>query len=341
MEFHHVSVLPAETIAALAVVPDGTYVDCTLGGAGHAGRIAAQLSPAGRLIGIDQDETAIAAAQVRLASAACRVSLVHDNFRNLTAILAAEGVSAVDGILFDLGVSSPQIDTAARGFSYMQDAPLDMRMDRRAARSAYTVVNEYSAARLTELFYTYGEERWAKRIAAFIEAARKERPIETTGELVEIIDRKGRASRQARLSGDPHRGQRGTDDSIGCGDGRGTRAETGRTARGDHVPLARGSHCQAHDAAARTRLYLPSAYACLHLRTYAGTAAHRQGADGKPRGVRGECAGEECKAARRGEVIAIIFESKFDRKEGDADAGTQIRSLCIRHTGRAGARTSD
>lgn len=189
MEFHHVSVLPAETIAALAVVPDGTYVDCTLGGAGHAGRIAAQLSPAGRLIGIDQDETAIAAAQVRLASAACRVSLVHDNFRNLTAILAAEGVSAVDGILFDLGVSSPQIDTAARGFSYMQDAPLDMRMDRRAARSAYTVVNEYSAARLTELFYTYGEERWAKRIAAFIEAARKERPIETTGELVEIIDR--------------------------------------------------------------------------------------------------------------------------------------------------------
>ena len=174
------SVLPAETVAALAVVPEGTYVDCTLGGAGHAGRIAAQLSPAGRLIGIDQDETAIAAAQVRLASAACRVSLVHDNFRNLTAILTAEGVSAVDGILFDLGVSSPQIDTAARGFSYMQDAPLDMRMDRRAVRSAHTVVNEYSAARLTEIFYTYGEERWAKRIAAFIEAARKERPIETT-----------------------------------------------------------------------------------------------------------------------------------------------------------------
>ena len=189
MEFHHVSVLPAETLAALAVVPNGTYVDCTLGGAGHAGRIAARLSSAGRLIGIDRDETAIAAAQERLVSAVCRVSLVHDNFRNLTEILASEGVSAVDGILFDLGVSSPQIDTAARGFSYMQDAPLDMRMDRRAVRSAHTVVNEYSAARLTEIFYTYGEERWAKRIAAFIEAARKERPIETTGELVEIIDR--------------------------------------------------------------------------------------------------------------------------------------------------------
>jgi len=189
MEFHHVSVLPAETIAALAVVPDGTYVDCTLGGAGHAGRIAARLSPAGRLIGIDQDETAIAAAQERLASAACQVSLVRDNFRNLTEILAAEGVSAVDGVLFDLGISSPQIDTAARGFSYMQDAPLDMRMDRRAARSAYTVVNEYGAARLTEIFYAYGEERWAKRIASFIESARKERPVETTGELVEIIDR--------------------------------------------------------------------------------------------------------------------------------------------------------
>ena len=187
--FHHVSVLPEETIDALAIRSDGIYVDCTLGGAGHAGRIAAQLSAKGWLIGIDQDELAIAAARERLADAQCKVMLVRDNFRHLRDILAAEGISSVDGILFDLGISSPQIDTAERGFSYMQDAPLDMRMDRRAARSAYTVVNEYSAARLTELFYDYGEERWAKRIAAFIEAARKERPIETTGELVEIIDR--------------------------------------------------------------------------------------------------------------------------------------------------------
>lgn len=189
MEFHHVSVLPKETLEALQIRPDGIYVDCTLGGAGHAGRIAAQLSPAGWLIGIDQDETAIAAAQERLSSAACRVSLVRDNFRHLSEILAAEGVPRVDGIVFDLGISSPQIDTAERGFSYMRDAPLDMRMDRRAARSAHTVVNEYTAAELTEIFYTYGEERWAKRIAAFIEEERRKRPIETTGELVAVIDR--------------------------------------------------------------------------------------------------------------------------------------------------------
>ena len=188
-DFHHISVLPTETIAALAVRPDGTYVDCTLGGAGHAGRIARQLSTQGRLIGIDQDEIAIAAAGEHLADAVCQVTLVRDNFRNLAAILAREGVDEVDGVLFDLGISSPQIDTAERGFSYMLDAPLDMRMDRRAARSAYTVVNEYSAEELTEIFYTYGEERWAKRIAAFIEESRNSRPIETTGELVDVIDR--------------------------------------------------------------------------------------------------------------------------------------------------------
>ena len=188
-DFHHIGVLPTETIAALAVRPDGTYVDCTLGGAGHAGRIARQLSAQGRLIGIDQDEIAIAAAGERLADAVCQVTLVRDNFRNLAAILAREGVDEVDGVLFDLGVSSPQIDTAERGFSYMLDAPLDMRMDRRTARSAYTVVNEYSAEELTEIFYTYGEERWAKRIAAFIEESRNSRPIETTGELVDVIDR--------------------------------------------------------------------------------------------------------------------------------------------------------
>ena len=188
-DFHHVSVLPEETLAALCIRPDGIYVDCTLGGAGHAGRIAAQLSPKGQLIGIDQDELAIAAAQERLAAVKCGVTLVRDNFRNLRAILEREGISSVDGILFDLGISSPQIDTAERGFSYMQDAPLDMRMDRRAARSARTVVNEYTAEALTEIFYTYGEERWAKRIAAFIVEERAQHPIETTGELVAVIDR--------------------------------------------------------------------------------------------------------------------------------------------------------
>ena len=189
MDFHHVSVLPEETIAALSIRPDGIYVDCTLGGAGHAGRITARLSPAGRLIGIDQDAAAIAAAKERLASAVCSVTLVHDNFRHLTEILRAEGIASVDGVLFDLGVSSPQIDTAERGFSYMQDAPLDMRMDRRVQKTAYTVVNTYSAAQLTEIFYSYGEERWAKRIAAFIEKERQGHPIETTGALVAVIDR--------------------------------------------------------------------------------------------------------------------------------------------------------
>ena len=188
-DFHHVSVLPEETLAALHIRPDGIYVDCTLGGAGHAGRIAAQLSPAGHLIGIDQDEVAIDAAQERLAAVKCGVTLVHDNFRNLRAILEREGISSVDGILFDLGISSPQIDTAERGFSYMQDAPLDMRMDRRAAHSARTVVDEYTAEALTEIFYTYGEERWAKRIAEFIIEERAQHPIETTGELVAVIDR--------------------------------------------------------------------------------------------------------------------------------------------------------
>ena len=187
--FHHVSVLPEETIEALAIRSDGIYVDCTLGGAGHAGRIAERLGAAGRLIGIDQDELAVAAARERLADAKCRVTLVRDNFRHLRDILAAEGISSVDGILFDLGISSPQIDTAERGFSYMQDAPLDMRMDQRSPRSAGTVVNEYTADELTEIFYRYGEERWAKRIAAFIEEARKTHPIETTGQLVAVIDR--------------------------------------------------------------------------------------------------------------------------------------------------------
>ncbi len=188
-DFHHVSVLPEESLAALRIRSDGIYVDCTLGGAGHAGRIAAQLSPAGHLIGIDQDEVAINAAQERLVAVKCGVTLVHDNFRNLRAILEREGISSVDGILFDLGISSPQIDTAERGFSYMQDAPLDMRMDRRAAHSARTVVNEYTAEALTEIFYTYGEERWAKRIAEFIIEERAQHPIETTGELVAVIDR--------------------------------------------------------------------------------------------------------------------------------------------------------
>ena len=185
--FHHISVMPEEVISGLSVKPDGTYVDCTLGGAGHSSRIASLLSACGRLIGIDQDEEAVAAAKERLAGFACRVDIVHDNFRNLAQILDELGVPAVDGVLFDLGVSSHQLDTAERGFSYMQDAPLDMRMDESAAFSAYDVVNTYSEDDLDRIFHDYGEERWARRIARFIVDARKEKPVETTGELVDLI----------------------------------------------------------------------------------------------------------------------------------------------------------
>ncbi len=188
-EFHHISVMPEETVGGLLTTRDGVYVDCTLGGAGHALRIASELSSEGWLIGIDQDAAAIAAAKERLGTVPCRVSIVHDNFRNLDAILDRLGVKAVDGALFDLGVSSHQIDTTERGFSYMHDAPLDMRMDERQSRTAEEIVNTYSEAELARIFRDYGEERWGKRIAAFIVETRQNVPIKTTGQLVDVICR--------------------------------------------------------------------------------------------------------------------------------------------------------
>lgn len=189
MAFYHKSVLAKEVLTALAIKKDGIYVDCTLGGAGHSRRIAAKLSPKGILVGLDQDEAAIAAAKEQLADVSCRVDIVRANFSTLTAVLKERGITAIDGVIFDLGVSSHQIDTPERGFSYMKDAPLDMRMDRRQLLSARTVVNEYSEKELCRIFLDYGEERWAKRIALFIGKARKEKPLETTGELVDIICR--------------------------------------------------------------------------------------------------------------------------------------------------------
>lgn len=189
MEFRHTSVMPEEALAALDVKPAGIYVDCTLGGAGHARRIAERLSPQGRLIGLDQDEAAIQAAKERLADVSCRVDIVKSNFSALAEVLERLDVPAVDGVLFDLGVSSHQIDTAERGFSYMQDAPLDMRMDLSRALSAREVVNDYDEADLCRIFREYGEERWAKRIAEFIARTRREKPIETTGELVDVVCR--------------------------------------------------------------------------------------------------------------------------------------------------------
>ena len=203
MDFHHISVMLEETVSALVTDPGGTYVDCTLGGAGHSRRIAEMLTPEGRLIGLDQDEAAIAAARERLAGFGCRVDIVHTNFRNLDKVLQELGVTEVSGVLFDLGVSSHQIDTAERGFSYMQDAPLDMRMNPEAGFSAYDVVNTYSEDELSRIFHDYGEERWGRRIAQFILQARAEKHIETTGELVDIISRAVPKAVRREMNGHP------------------------------------------------------------------------------------------------------------------------------------------
>lgn len=187
MEFHHISVLRDESVRGLVTKADGIYVDCTLGGSGHARAVIAQLNENARFIGIDQDEAAIRTAKERLADAPCHVDIVHSNFYRLPAILAELGIDKVDGFLFDLGVSSHQLDIAERGFSYMQDAPLDMRMNPEQKFSAYDVVNTYSESELHDIISSYGEERWSKRIAQFIVKERQAKPIETTFELVSVI----------------------------------------------------------------------------------------------------------------------------------------------------------
>ena len=185
-EFHHVSVLLEECLDGLNIKPDGIYVDGTLGGAGHSSRIAARLTT-GRLIGIDRDPVALKAAGERLAPYADRVTLVHSNFCDMAQVLKDLNIPGVDGILLDLGVSSPQLDDGERGFSYMADAPLDMRMNAEDPLSAHTVVNTWSQEELKRILYTYGEERYAPAIAAAICRRRAEKAIETTLELVDII----------------------------------------------------------------------------------------------------------------------------------------------------------
>ena len=185
-EFYHVSVLLDECIQALNIKPDGIYVDGTLGGAGHSSQIAARLTT-GRLIGIDRDPKALKAASERLAPYADRVTLVHSNFSQLDEVLDNLGIEGVDGILLDLGVSSPQLDEAERGFSYMADAPLDMRMNSEDTLSAYEVVNTWPREELRRILYEYGEERYAPQIASAIERRRAEKPIATTLELVDVI----------------------------------------------------------------------------------------------------------------------------------------------------------
>ncbi|SHJ61099.1 16S rRNA (cytosine1402-N4)-methyltransferase [Clostridium cavendishii DSM 21758] len=204
MEFKHVSVLLDECIENLNIKPDGIYVDCTLGGAGHSSEIVKRLNEKGRLIGIDQDKDALKAAGERLKEFK-NVTLVHSNFHDIKNVLESLDIGEVDGILMDLGVSSYQLDTGDRGFSYMQDAPLDMRMNREIEFSAYDIVNNYSEEEITRVIKEFGEEKFAKRISKFILNARETKNIETTLELVDII--KAAIPAKARREG-PHPAKR-------------------------------------------------------------------------------------------------------------------------------------
>ena len=190
MIFNHKSVLLNETVDSLCVKPQGIYVDGTLGGGGHASEVAARLGDGGRLIGIDQDADAIAAASERLAPFGDKITVVRSNYERIAQVLDELEIPQVDGIYLDLGVSSFQLDTAERGFTYREDdAPLDMRMDQRNALSAYEVVNDYSEENLSRILHEYGEERFARKIAHNICVSRQQAPILTTGELIEIIKR--------------------------------------------------------------------------------------------------------------------------------------------------------
>ncbi len=204
ISFKHKSVLLDECIEALDIKPNGIYVDGTAGGGGHSYHIAEKLT-GGRLIAIDQDESAIAAATKRLEPFSDRVTVVRNNFSNIESVCRELGIDKIDGVLMDLGVSSYQLDTAERGFSYNADAPLDMRMDNRNPLTARTVVNEYSEAELRRVIFDFGEEKFGGRIASNIVKARAERPIETTGELVDII--KNSIPAAARRDG-PHPAKR-------------------------------------------------------------------------------------------------------------------------------------
>ena len=203
--FEHLPVLLSETVSNLVHTEDGLYVDCTVGGGGHSAAILAQ-SPHCRLLGIDQDREALAAAQERLAPFGERAFFVWDNFRNLDRILSDNHITHADGFLFDLGVSSYQLDESTRGFSYQADAPLDMRMDRDGdGQTACDLLNQLPEEELSRIIYSYGEERWAARIANFIVAARQQKPLTTTAELVEII--KNAVPKKAREGG-PHPAKR-------------------------------------------------------------------------------------------------------------------------------------
>ncbi|WP_163255153.1 16S rRNA (cytosine(1402)-N(4))-methyltransferase RsmH [Bacillus tropicus] len=200
--FNHVTVLLKETVDGLDIKPGGTYVDCTLGGGGHSSYLLSQLTEGGRLIAFDQDEIAIQNAKEKFSSYGEQFITVKSNFRYLSEKLQELGITEVDGILFDLGVSSPQLDTPERGFSYHHDAPLDMRMDQDAPLTAYDVINSWSYEQLVRIFFQYGEEKFSKQIARKIEAYRENKAIETTGELVELI-KEGIPAPARRTGGHP------------------------------------------------------------------------------------------------------------------------------------------
>ncbi len=209
--FHHVTVLKQQAIEGLSVQPDGIYVDCTLGGAGHSQAIAEKLSASGLLIGLDQDDAALRAAEQRLSPWMDRVKLIRSNFRHLAEVLRSlplpqdKGVPQVNGVLFDLGVSSPQLDEAERGFSYNQDSGLDMRMDRSSGLTAEEIVNGWPEGDIARILFEYGEEKFSRRIAASIVRRREREPIRTTGQLAELIKESIPAA--ARRSG-PHPAKR-------------------------------------------------------------------------------------------------------------------------------------
>ena len=205
MEFKHVSVLKNECIEGLQIKSSGTYVDGTFGGGGHAMEIISRLNGNGRFVGIDQDQDAVENGRAKLEPYKEKAQLVRDNFSNIISIMKDLHIVSIDGILLDIGVSSYQLDTGERGFSYMHDAELDMRMDQRNPMTAKRIIAEYSEKELADIIKDYGEERWATRIAQFIVAERKIKPIETTGELVEVI--KKAVPKGARKDG-PHPAKR-------------------------------------------------------------------------------------------------------------------------------------
>ena len=205
MEFKHVSVMFEEAIEGLDLKSDGIYVDGTLGGGGHSGGICAKLGENGLLIGIDRDKDALMAAEKRLSQYKCRKQLVQSNFSDIKTVLEDLGVEKIDGALLDLGVSSFQLDNPERGFSYMHEAPLDMRMNRDDSLTAYEVVNGYDRDELKDIIQKYGEERWASRIADFVVRERSKKPLETTTELVDVI--KAAIPAKARREG-PHPAKR-------------------------------------------------------------------------------------------------------------------------------------